>query len=59
VILLCIGYTKERLHLGGIGQGKETTNFNVVDMLTVWEQIVIKLAEATMGRGLWSSEEDW
>jgi hypothetical protein len=25
------------LHAGGIGQGKETKNFNVVDVLTVQE----------------------
>jgi hypothetical protein len=41
----------------GIGQGKETKNLNVVDVLTVWEPI--KLADDTMGRGLGRSDEDW
>jgi hypothetical protein len=29
--------TKGRLHMGGIGQGKETKNLNVVDAVTVQE----------------------
>jgi hypothetical protein len=36
-ILLDIGYTKERPHVGGMGgirQGKETKNLNVVYVLT-------------------------
>jgi hypothetical protein len=30
-----MGHTKGRLYMGGIGQGKETKNLNVVDVLTV------------------------
>jgi hypothetical protein len=30
-----MGHTKWRPHMGGIGQGKETKNMNVVDVLTV------------------------
>jgi hypothetical protein len=37
VILWDTGYTKVKLCKGGIGQGKETKNLNVVDMLTVQE----------------------
>jgi hypothetical protein len=36
-ILWNTGHTKERSPTGGIGQGKETKNFNVVDVLTVLE----------------------
>jgi hypothetical protein len=36
-ILQDMGHTKGRLHMGGIEQGKETKNLNVVDMLTVQE----------------------
>jgi hypothetical protein len=32
-------HTKGRTHTGGIGKGKETYNLNVVDVLTVEEQI--------------------
>jgi hypothetical protein len=35
VMLLDMGYTKGSLHTGGIGQGKETKNLNVVDVVTV------------------------
>jgi hypothetical protein len=35
VILLNTGHSKGRPCMGGIGQGKETKNFNVVDVLTV------------------------
>jgi hypothetical protein len=31
------GHTEGRLRKGGIGQGKETKNFNEVDVLTVLE----------------------
>jgi hypothetical protein len=34
-ILWHAGHTKGRLHTEGIGQGKETKNLNVVDMLTI------------------------
>jgi hypothetical protein len=45
--------------MGGIEQGKETKNLNVVDVLSVQEWIKhFKLAGATMGRGLGWSEED-
>jgi hypothetical protein len=30
-----MGHTKGRLCMGGIGQGKETKNLNLIDMLTV------------------------
>jgi hypothetical protein len=44
----------------GIGKGKETKNLNVVDVLSVEEGYSnVKLAEATMGKGLGSSEEVW
>jgi hypothetical protein len=33
-ILLGKGYTKGILHKGGIGQGKEIKNLNVVDVIT-------------------------
>jgi hypothetical protein len=39
VVLLDMGHMKERTHMGGIGKGKETENLNVVDVLTVKEQI--------------------
>jgi hypothetical protein len=32
-----MGHTKGRLHTGETGQGKETKNLNVVDVLTVQE----------------------
>jgi hypothetical protein len=32
-------YTKGRTHMGGIRKGKETSALNVVDVLTVEEQI--------------------
>jgi hypothetical protein len=35
VILFDMGLTKAILCTGGIGQGKETKNLNVVDVLTV------------------------
>jgi hypothetical protein len=35
VILLDMDHTKGRLHMGEIGQRKETKNLNVVDVLTV------------------------
>jgi hypothetical protein len=35
VILLDMDHTKGRLYMGGIGQGKEIKNLNVVDVLTV------------------------
>jgi hypothetical protein len=47
------------MHTGGIGQGKETEHLNMVDVLTVREQTVIKLAKPTMGRGLGTNEEVW
>jgi hypothetical protein len=35
-----MGHTlRGRTHMGGIGKGKETKNFNVVNVLTVEEQI--------------------
>jgi hypothetical protein len=34
-ILLDMGHTRGRPCTGGIGQGKETKNLNVVDVLTV------------------------
>jgi hypothetical protein len=34
-ILWMRDYTKRRLCKGGVGQGKETKNLNVVDVLTV------------------------
>jgi hypothetical protein len=37
VILWDRGHTKGRLFKGGTGQGKETKNLNVVDVLTVQE----------------------
>jgi hypothetical protein len=37
IILWDIGHTKERPCIGGIGQGKETKNLNVIDVLTVQE----------------------
>jgi hypothetical protein len=36
-ILWNMDHTKGRLCKGGIGQGKETKNLNVVDVFTVWE----------------------
>jgi hypothetical protein len=39
-IFLDMGHTKGRPPMGGIGQGKETKNLNVVDVLTVSEQIL-------------------
>jgi hypothetical protein len=36
-ILWDTGDTMGRPHMGGIGQGKETKNLNVVDVLTVRE----------------------
>jgi hypothetical protein len=36
-LLWDVAHTKGRMHTGGIGQGKETKNFNVVDMLSVQE----------------------
>jgi hypothetical protein len=47
--------------MGGIGKGKETKNLNVVDVLYLYvsKYSNLKLAEATMGRGLGSSEEVW
>jgi hypothetical protein len=44
--------------MGKRGQGKKTTNLNVVDMYRN-EYRNLKLAGATMGRGLGRSEEDW
>jgi hypothetical protein len=45
--------------MGGTGQGKETKNLNVVDMLTYRNEYRnLKLMWATMGRGLGKSE-DW
>jgi hypothetical protein len=38
-ILCDMGHTKGRPLMGGIGQGKETKNLNVVDVLTVQERI--------------------
>jgi hypothetical protein len=35
--ILDAGPTKGRSHMGGIRQGKETKNMNVVDVLTVQE----------------------
>jgi hypothetical protein len=32
-------HTKRRMHTGGIGKGKEASNLNVVDVLTVEERI--------------------
>jgi hypothetical protein len=51
-------HTKGRLCTGGIGQGKETKNLNVVDVFTVQEYRYFKLARATMGSGLGRSKED-
>jgi hypothetical protein len=39
VILWDTGHTKGRLHMGGMEQGKETKNLNVIDVLTAEEQI--------------------
>jgi hypothetical protein len=39
VILWDMGHPKGRPYMGGTGQGKETKNLNVVDVLTVEEQI--------------------
>jgi hypothetical protein len=39
VILWDVVHTKGMLCTGGMGQGKETKNLNVVDMLTVQESI--------------------
>jgi hypothetical protein len=50
-ILWDMGHTKGRPYMGGIEQGKETKNLNVYRNL--------KLAGATMRRGLGKSEEDW
>jgi hypothetical protein len=36
-ILWDAGHTKGRSHMGGIEQGKETKNLNVVDVLSVQE----------------------
>jgi hypothetical protein len=53
------GHTKGRPYMGGTGQGKETKNLNVVDMLTYRNEYRnLKLMWATMGRGLGKSE-DW
>jgi hypothetical protein len=40
VVLLWDGSPKGRLCTRGIGHGKETENLNVVDVLTVQEQIL-------------------
>jgi hypothetical protein len=51
----------EAVH-GRIGQGKETKNLNLVDVLTIHirnEYRNLKRAGATLGRGLGRSEEDW
>jgi hypothetical protein len=47
--------------MGGIGQGKETKNLNMTDFFHCagTNIVILKLAKATMGRGLGSSEEDW
>jgi hypothetical protein len=46
--------------MGGIGQGKEITNLNVVDCsLYRNEYSNLELAEATMGKVLGSNEEVW
>jgi hypothetical protein len=46
--------------MGGIGQGKETKNLNVVECsLHRNEYRNLKLAGTTMGRGLGRSEKDW
>jgi hypothetical protein len=37
VILWDVVHTKGKLHMGGIGQGKEIKNLNEVDVLTVQE----------------------
>jgi hypothetical protein len=39
VILLGMGHTLRGECMGGIGKGKKTLNLNVVDVLTVEEQI--------------------
>jgi hypothetical protein len=59
-ILLDMCHTKGRLQTGGIGQGKKIKNLKVL-MCSLYrnEYRNLKLAEATMGRGLGSSEEDW
>jgi hypothetical protein len=43
----------------GIGQGKETKNLNVVDVLAVQEYRNLKLGRGTMGSGSGRNEEDW
>jgi hypothetical protein len=54
------GYFKGRPCTGGIGQGKETKNLNVIDVLTYrHKHRNLKLAKATMRRGLGTNEEDW
>jgi hypothetical protein len=55
-ILCDMGHTKGRLHMGGIGQGKEAKNLNVV-MCSLCRNEYRNL-RATMGRGLGRSEED-
>jgi hypothetical protein len=38
VARLCdAGHTKGKMHTGGIGEGKETKNLNVIDVLSVQE----------------------
>jgi hypothetical protein len=55
-----MGHTKGRPCTGVIGQGKETKNLNVVDVLTVQNEYRnFKLVSTIMGRGLGRSEKDW
>jgi hypothetical protein len=58
-VLWDTGHTKERLCTREIGQGKETKSLNEVDVLYGSEDRNFRLARATMGSRLGSSEEDW
>jgi hypothetical protein len=58
-ILLDRSHTKGKLHMGGIGEGKETKNLNVVDMPSVQREYSnLKLAKAIKGMEIGSNEED-
>jgi hypothetical protein len=59
-ILWDMGHTKGRLCTGEIRQGKETKNLMWL-MCSLYrnEHRNLKLASATIGRGLGRSEEDW
>jgi hypothetical protein len=55
-MLLDMSHTEGRLCTGWTGE--ESKNLNVVDVITVILNSNLKLAEATMGRGLGSTEDD-